>query len=131
VFKIISKAIDNRLGKICDIVLSRGQKGFTSKHYIQECVINICESVSYAKNSNTPGFILALDMAKAFDTVRHDFMTHVYRFFGFGEHFINMIETISTGRTACIMLDDGSVSKKFKLGTGFPQGNSPSPRQFN
>jgi hypothetical protein len=40
VFKIVSKAVDNRLKKINDIVLSRAQKGFTNKRFIQECFIN-------------------------------------------------------------------------------------------
>jgi hypothetical protein len=70
-------------------------------------------------------------MAKAFDTVRHDYMNHVYKFFGVGENFINMLNTISTGRTASIILEGGELSQPFPLGSGFPQGNAPSPNQFN
>jgi hypothetical protein len=73
VFKIVSKAVDNRLKKINDIVLSRAQKGFTNKRFIQECFINVSESVAYSEYLRVPGFVLALDMAKAFDTVKHDF----------------------------------------------------------
>jgi hypothetical protein len=131
IFKIISKAIDMRLQKITDIVLSRGQKGFTNKRQLHECLINIVENIAFVENENIPSFLLALDMAKAFDTVRHDYMTHVYRFFGLGENFINMLNVISTGRTAHIIKEDGSTSPPIILGTGFPQGNSPSPNQFN
>jgi Reverse transcriptase (RNA-dependent DNA polymerase) len=131
VFKIISKAVDNRLQKICDKVLSRGQKGFTSKRYIHECLINITETAAYCEKNNIPAFILAIDMAKAFDTVRHEFMEYVYKFFGIGEKFRKILKTISTNRFASILLDDGKVTKAFKLGTGFPQGNNPSPKQFN
>jgi hypothetical protein len=70
-------------------------------------------------------------MAKAFHTVRHDYMVHVYRFFGFGENLIKMLNLISTGRTAHIIKDDGSTLPAIHLGTGFPQGNAPSPNQFN
>jgi exonuclease III len=77
IYKIIAKALDNRLKKVNEIILSRAQKGFTSNRQIQECVINIIENISYCQGTRTPGFILALDMAKAFDTVRHDFMNHV------------------------------------------------------
>jgi Reverse transcriptase (RNA-dependent DNA polymerase) len=68
VFKVISKAVDNRLEKINDIILSRAQKGFTSKRFIHECIINITETIAYNEKNNIPAFILALDMAKAFDT---------------------------------------------------------------
>jgi exonuclease III len=131
VFKIISKAIDSRLQKICDKILSRGQKGFTSKRFIHECIINICETAAYCETNNIPSFILALDMAKAFDTVRQDFMDHVYKFFGIGERFRKMLNTITINRFASIILEDGQITKPFKLGTGFPQGNNPSPKQFN
>jgi hypothetical protein len=90
VFKVIAKAVDNRLKSINDILLSRAQKGFTKKRHIQECIINIVETISYSESAGIPGFVLALDMAKAFDTVRHDFMNHVYRFFGIGPNFIKI-----------------------------------------
>jgi hypothetical protein len=80
IFKIICKAIDMRLQKVTDIVLSRGQKGFTNKRQLHECLINIVENIALVENEKIPSFLLALDMAKAFDTVRHDYMSNVYRF---------------------------------------------------
>jgi hypothetical protein len=131
IFKVISKALDNRLKKITEIVLSRGQKGFTSRRQLHECIINITETIAYAETENIPAFVLALDMAKAFDTVRHDYMDKVYKFFGFGDNLIKMLNVISTGRTAHFIKEDGRTSPPISLGTGFPQGNAPSPNQFN
>jgi Reverse transcriptase (RNA-dependent DNA polymerase) len=116
---------------MCEKILSRGQKGFTSNRYIHECIINICETAAYCETNKIPSFILALDMAKAFDTVRQDFMDHVYKFFGVGEKFRRMLNTITLNRFASIILEDGSLTRPFRLGTGFPQGNNPSPKQFN
>jgi hypothetical protein len=58
-------------------------------------------------------------------------MTEVYRFFGFGVNFINMMDTLGTGRTASIIYDDGEISEEFNLETGRPQGDGPSPLQYN
>jgi hypothetical protein len=58
-------------------------------------------------------------------------MNLVYKFFGIGNNFIKMLNTISTGRTASIILEEGELSPPFQLGTGFLQGNAPSPNQFN
>jgi hypothetical protein len=58
-------------------------------------------------------------------------MAEVFRFFGFGENFINMMETIGTNRYAAIIFEDGTISKRFPLGSGRPQGDSPSPLQYN
>jgi Reverse transcriptase (RNA-dependent DNA polymerase) len=87
---VLSKAINNRLKKISNTILSREQKGFTNKKYIQECLINIIEFAGYCNKTNTPGFILAIDQAKAFDMVSHNFIREVYKFFGFGPKFTKL-----------------------------------------
>jgi exonuclease III len=131
VFKIISKAVDVRMEKISEILFSRSQKGFTAKRYIQECIINIVDTIGYCEARKIPAFILALDMAKAFDTVKHEFATETYKFFGIGNNLINTLNTISTNRSASIILDNGTYSDPFDLGSGFPQGAATSPKQFN
>jgi hypothetical protein len=130
-YKIISKAINNRLKKISNRILSRAQKGFTGGKYIQECLINIIETIKRSNDFNIPMIILAIDQAKAFDSVRHDFMKICLQFFGVPDNFIRMLETFTTNRTASIMLDDGSESERFNLEIGNTQGNGPSPLQFN
>jgi hypothetical protein len=42
-----------------------------------------------------------------------------------------MLEVFTTNRTASIMLEGGTESKKFDLEIGNAQGNGPSPLQFN
>jgi Reverse transcriptase (RNA-dependent DNA polymerase) len=130
-YKVISKAINNRLKKISGTILSRAQKGFTNNRYLQECIINILENVAYCKESKTQGFLLAIDQAKAFDTVDQKFIAEVYKFFGLGERFIKMLTITTMGRNAVISFGDGIFSGKIMLGTGFTQGNGPSPLQFN
>jgi hypothetical protein len=58
-------------------------------------------------------------------------MDQVFRFFGLGNDFINIMNTIGTGRTASIIFEDGSLSKPFDLESGRPQGDGPSPLQYN
>jgi exonuclease III len=130
-YKIISKAINNRLKKVSDKILSRAQKGFANNKFIQECLININETLKYCNKNNIAGMLLAIDQAKAFDTVNQSFMKEVYKFFGFGERFINMLVITTTGRNARIMFDNNEYSAKIDLGTGCTQGNGPSPLQFN
>jgi hypothetical protein len=58
-------------------------------------------------------------------------MQEVYKFFGFGENFINMMDTLGTNRNAAIIFEDGTISENFELETGRPQGNGPSLLQYN
>jgi hypothetical protein len=58
-------------------------------------------------------------------------MLQVYRFYGFGEEFIKLLQTIGTGRNARVILDSGRYSREIDLDRGFAQGDGPSPRLYN
>ena len=84
-YKIISRAINNRLKVVSNRILSRAQKGFNQKRQIHETILNTIENVDYCKRENVKGVLVSVDQIKAFDSVSHLFMEKVYNFFGFGE----------------------------------------------
>jgi Reverse transcriptase (RNA-dependent DNA polymerase) len=51
IYKIVTKSINNRLKKIANRVLSRSQKGFVPNRYIQECIINLVETMHYCEKN--------------------------------------------------------------------------------
>ena len=130
-YKVISRAINNRLKKVSDRILSRAQKGFTNSRFIQEVLINVIETIAGCKSRNVDGLVVAIDVAKAFDSLSHRFMEKTWQFFGFGENLTKMLKTIVSGRSSCIILDDNSYSNHFKIDSGSMQGDSPSPLIFN
>jgi exonuclease III len=130
-YKVISRAVNNRFKKISDRFTSRAQKGFTPNRHIQEVIINLTESMAYCRSNNISGALVSIDLAKAFDTILHGFVRASYKFFGVGEPFLDMMDTIGTGRYAQILTNGGKTSRKFALGTGRPQGDTVSPNQFN
>jgi hypothetical protein len=87
-YKIISRAINERLKGIVNRVCSRAQKGYNDKRYGQEVLINVCETISHCRKNSIRGAVLAVDMAKAFDTLDHGFIQQVYKFFGLGKNII-------------------------------------------
>jgi hypothetical protein len=130
-YKIVSKALNARLGKVIGKVTSLAQKAYNPDRYIHEAIINTVETIKHCQAQNTEGILLSVDLHKAFDSVLHDFMREVYKFFGFGEYFIRLSETLGNGRCARIIFDDGNYSENIELERCRPQGDSPSPRQFN
>jgi hypothetical protein len=130
-YKVLSRAANNRLKRVRDRIFSRAQKGFTSSRYIQEVLINVNEAIAHCNNNNINGAILSLDQSKAFDCISHNYMREVYRFFGFGTNFTRMMEVLCNNREACIMFDDGSFSKQIRFEQGRAQGNGPSPIEYN
>ncbi len=130
-YKIISRAINNRLKKVTDRVLSRSQKGFNKSHQIQEVIINSMETMDYCRRHNIRGAMVSVGVSKAFDSVDHGYMEKVYQFFGFGPQICKWLATIGTGRNAQILLANDELSVAFQLEKGHAQGDAPSPLLYN
>ena len=130
-YKIISRALNERLNKVVNRICSRAQKGFNSQRYTQEVLINVWESMQKSKNSNSNGAVMAVDMAKAFDTLSNSYLDQVFKFFGFGPIMRKWLKLVGTNRSACLILDDGKYSRNFNLDRGRPQGDNISPNTFN
>jgi hypothetical protein len=130
-YKIISRAINNRLNKVVNRICSRSQKGFNSNRFTQECLINVIENIQYCNSTGENGAIVAVDMAKAFDTLSHGFVREVLKFFNFGPNLIRWLTLLGENRSASIIIDDGVYSRPFELGRGRAQGDNISPTTFN
>ena len=130
-YKILSRAINERLNKVVNRICSRSQKGFNKLRYTQEVLINVWETVRKCKTNNINGGIMAIDMAKAFDTLSNKFLEEVLKFFGFGNNMLSWLKLLGTNRTACVMLEDGELTRNFLLERGRPQGDNISPNTFN
>ena len=129
--KLISRALNTRLEKVINRICSRSQKGFNKSRYAQEVLINVWESIAHCKTNNINGVVLAVDMAKAFDTLSNSFLSRVLKFFNFGDNFTQWLSLIGNNRTACVLLDNGATTRNFALERGGPQGDNISPITFN
>ena len=130
-YKLISRGINARLGTVIHKVTGRSQKAYNNKRHIHEVLINLTNSIGYCNANNVPGVILSIDQQKAFDSIFHGHCTDAYKFFGFGDRFIDMMNILGNNRVARIIMEDGSLSPEVSLNRGRAQGNSPSPRQYN
>jgi hypothetical protein len=130
-YKIISRAINCRLNTVVNRICSRAQKGFNNKRYTQECLINVLETIAHCNTNNIHGALVAVDMAKAFDTLSHGFLREVFRFFNLGPVLIDWLTLLGENRTACLLLDNGTYSRNFRLDRGRAQGDNISPNTFN
>ena len=129
-FKIFSKVLTLRLGKISDRLISNSQSVFIKGRYILESVVVAHELVHSIMGSNQPGVILKLDYEKAYDRVNLDFLFEVLRTRNFSQTWINWIEQLVKGGSVGVNLN-GEERKFFKLGKGLRQGDPISPLLFN
>ena len=130
-YKIISRALSFRIKKYMDRITKVGQKGYSTTKQCQEVLISIIDEIQKCKNSGKKGAIISLDIKKAFDSLSHSFLKQSLIFFNFGPNIIRWLMLISTGRSACIILENEIFGRIFELERGNAQGDTISPFLFN
>ena len=74
-------------------------------------------------------FVVAIDYAKAFDSILHSHIFDCLRYFGFPEKFIDIIANWLRDRLSCISTDTG-YTNFFRICRGVPQGDPLSALIF-
>lgn len=88
-FKIFSKAMNNRLVKICDRLLANNQSAFIEGRYILESVVTAHEIIHETVKIKKQGLILKLDYEKAYDRVNWGFLMETLESRGFSKKWIS------------------------------------------
>jgi hypothetical protein len=107
------------------------QSGYSKTRRCQEVLVTLIDCIQDCRINNKKQGLLSLDIRKAFDTISHDYLNQVYKFFNFGPNIIGWLNTLGTGRQACIILENELLTEFFDLERGNAQGDTISPFCFN
>ena len=78
---------------------------------------------------NKEGFLVTIDIEKAFDSFNHHFLIGILEKIGFGIEFIEWIKVLLNNQQSCV-INGGKTSKYFKLERGKRQGEPVSAYLF-
>eukprot|EP00253_Pinus_taeda_P019808 PITA_19808 len=96
-YKIFTKIIASRLQPLLPSLISENQGGFLSNRKIHDSITLVQEAIHSSISRQEKAFVLKLDLANAFDQVRHPFLFAVLRKMGFNSAFISTIAACITG----------------------------------
>ena len=78
---------------------------------------------------NKEGFLVTMDIEKAFDSLDHTFVISVLKKFGFGNNFVSWIETLISKQESCI-IGGSNATQHLHLERGARQGDPISAYIF-
>jgi len=102
--KILSKLLANRLSNSLDLLVSRNQSAFIRRRSIHDNFLYTQNLIKALHKANRPALFLKLDIAKAFDTVRWDYLMEVMEKMGFGHRWRGSISILLTSATSTVLV---------------------------
>ena len=127
--KILSKILASRVKKVISSLITSDQTAYVPGRVIGESIRLTSDLIEYSNIQNIPGYLVSVDIEKAFDSVDHTFLCSVLQKFGFGKNFIRWVSIILNRRESCVM-NDGHSTGYFSLSSGTRQGDPISAYLF-
>ncbi|KAL1192896.1 Secreted RxLR effector protein 78 [Cardamine amara subsp. amara] len=129
-YKVISKLLASRLQDLLPSVISHTQSAFIKGRLLVENVLLATEIIQgYGRKNIEPRAMLKVDIRKAFDSVRWDFILTILKVIGLPHRFINWISKCLTSPTFSVLVN-GNIGGFFKSTRGLRQGVALSPYLF-
>jgi len=128
-YKIISKILASRLKPHLPSLISENQGGFLPNRHITDSILLVQEAIHSSLSRKEKGFVLKLDLANAFDRVRHTYLFAVLHKMGFDPSFITMVKACITEPWISPLIN-GRPCAAFQSSRGLRQGCPLSPYLF-
>ena len=119
--KLPLKLLHQRSKKVLPNLILPQQTTNVKNRLIDESGRLIADITKITDVLSKEGFLVTMDIEKAFDLLNHIFVISVFKKFGFGNNFISWIETLILKQESCT-INGGNTTQYFHLKSGACQG---------
>ncbi|WVZ50254.1 hypothetical protein U9M48_001528 [Paspalum notatum var. saurae] len=127
--KIITKTLALRLAPRMNEIISSCQSAFIKKRSIHDIFMTVRNQIRRYQRNKTPSLFLKLDIAKAFDSVRWEYLLMLLQHLGFPTRWRDWIAAILSTSTSRVFIN-GVPNPPLRHGRGLRQGDPLSPLLF-
>lgn len=120
-YKILAKIMANRLKKVIPNIITTNQAYGVLNRDISDIVTNIRDLMWYMKEKGEGGYLISIDLEKAFDRVEHKYLFDLIEKFGFGRNFITWMKCFYTDILSCIKVN-GFLTDYIEISRSIRQG---------
>lgn len=124
-YKIISKVLTTRLGKILPDIIHMDQTCAVKGRTIFDNVHLLRNIIDYVDQKNLGACFICLDQEKAFDRVSWSYLYDTLAAFGFPQEFVRWIQLLYTDISSSVIVNN-YISNAFPVNRGVRQGCSLS-----
>lgn len=103
-------------------IIHSDQCAYVKDRLISDTLRTLDDIMWYTKMNKIPGWLVAIDFEKAFDSVNVEFLMMTLEAFNFGQIFIKWIRTFYNGAKSCV-INNGFTSHYFDPQQGVQQGD--------
>jgi hypothetical protein len=127
--KLLAKILANRLAPRLDSLVLHSHSAFIKGRSIQDNFQYVKGAANHFYQAKTPMLLLKLDITKAFDSVRWEYLLEVMEQIGFGQRWRDIMALIWSTSSSRIVLNR-EPGRPIKHGRGLHQGDLLSPMLF-
>ena len=128
-YKIIEKAIANKMIPALDTIIHSDQRGFMKNRRISVNIRKMLDIIHQVDKEDMEAVVLSLDFVKCFDKCSFDILHGSLEFFGFGT-IVKEWTIILYNDYSVKVQNNGNFSSKFKIEKGVHQGGCCSSIYF-
>lgn len=129
--KVLERVVDNQLREYLFKfnLLPESQSGFRPLHSCETALLNITDDILRATDQKQATAMVLLDFSKAFDTLNHELLFTILKYFGISGKPLNFFRNYLNKRRQRVRIGT-EESNALELTSGVPQGSIIGPLLF-